>query len=67
MLRIDPETLLDSVGIDNYRVDHEASAVYLPEKEYNKLAEYLSKSQMSCEMEYGGWRWCKDAETANTR
>ena len=67
MLRIDPETLMETLGVDNYRIDYDELKVYLTPEEYRKLARYSDKSLRSSELEYGGWRWCKDAETANTR
>jgi len=67
MLKIDPEILLETLGIDNYRIDYDKLKVYLTPEEYSKLAKYSGKSLRSSELEYGGWRWCKDAETADTR
>jgi len=57
--RLNPNILLETIGVDNYQVDYEASVVYLPEAEYLKLVRYFSKHSTAVEFEEGGWRWVK--------
>ena len=57
--RLNPDVLLETIGIENYRIDYEALVVYLPENEFKKLAVYFSKHSTAVEFEEGGWRWVK--------
>ena len=55
--KLNPDVLMETIGIDDYIIDYEASVVYLPENEYQKLIEYFSKNREAIEIEEGGWRW----------
>ena len=55
--KLNPDALMESIGIDDYVIDYEASVVYLPEAEYLKLVRYFSKHSTAVEFEEGGWRW----------
>lgn len=55
--KLNPDALMESIGIDDYVIDYEASVVYLPEAEYLKLVRYFSKNKQASEFEEGGWRW----------
>lgn len=55
--RLNPNILFETIGVENYQVDYEASVVYLPEAEYLKLVRYFSKHSTAVEFEEGGWRW----------
>lgn len=55
--KLNPDTLMESIGIDDYVIDYDASVVYLPEDEYLKLVRYFSKHSAAVEIEEGGWRW----------
>lgn len=59
-MRIDPVATLESIGIDTYEIDYESNSVYLPTREYMRVLKYFQGSPLSCEIEAGGWRWCKD-------
>ena len=54
---LDVARILECLGLDDYSIDYETCTVYLPPREYERVAEYFSKSLMSCEFEEGGWRW----------
>ena len=55
-MKIDPVRLLEAIGVDDYSIDYKNCSVAMPPREYMKVVDYFLKSQMSCEMEIGGWR-----------
>lgn len=56
-VRIEALDLLETLGIDDFRIDYDEGVIYLSANEFLRIAEYFSKSPLSKEFEEGGWRW----------
>lgn len=66
MRELDPCRVLETLGVDNYRLDYEKKVVLLPLQSYRKAASYFFKSLCSTAFEEGGWRWCVNDEAGYT-